>query len=147
MAGSTGPNLDPARRAVERLMDDECVVIRDASEGEDHTDDDELDQETGALVPPDGDVAEVYAGKCFISAPGGIGIGDRLRVEGGVSLTERVFQLSIPMDSPVLKRGDLVRVTASRRNSHLVDQEFRVRDSVESTFSVSHKWILERRTA
>lgn len=142
MATSNGPDLSPAKAAVERLMDDTCTITRNP----DGLADAELDQDTMELVDPAG-LTTVYGPnkKCSVSAPGGIGIGDATREQGGEQFVLRVYQVTIPLESAEVLKGDKVRIVSSRRDRLLVGQEFTVRDIVYGSMSVSRKLICEAR--
>lgn len=151
MATETGPDLSFAREQVEALMDDTCVIFLD-DEG---TEDDVLDEVTGELQPPADDTANVYdettlgyedrplEGRCKVTPQGNDN--PRYRNEAGEILSTRWYNGSIPWDSPLPVEGAILRVTSSRRDPELVDQEFRVREVVVSTFLVARRMVLEFR--
>lgn len=137
MATTTGPDLTPAVRAVERLMDDTCVIVRNPGGVQDAV----LNQVTGALVDPDSR-DPVYRGKCKI---GGTGLVLGSRTEGGVSFEGETLALSLPLDSPQLLEGDVVTMTSSRRDPQLKGQTFTVIRIIYSSMAVSRKVLVEAR--
>lgn len=115
----TGPNLEPGRKAMERLMEDTCVVSRDSS----GTNDDVFNQDTGVYTPPPNDVATVYTGKCLLSVQGNVG---REAGRGGGSFQIVGYKLQIPISGPTLEVGDWVELTGSRRDPANIGKRFQV---------------------
>lgn len=126
----TGPNLEPGRKALERLMDDSCVITRDPS----GTADDTFDQTTGAYTPPAGDVTTVYTGKCLLTAQSNVG---REANRGGGSYAVVGYKLQIPVAGPLLHVGDWVKLTSSRRDPAQVGKKFQVARPQYSTLTMT----------
>lgn len=151
MASTTGPKLDAGRRAVERLMDDACVITRPPLDG------------TGTLNTQTGNVetasdtmiynaastgedgrsladADVQGGMCMVSS-----FGERQpswRSEGGAIVLNENMALKIPVDAPLVKKGDEVWITSSRRDPQLVNNRYRIEAIVEKTFAISRRLIM-----
>lgn len=154
MATTHGPDLEAARKAVERLMDDTCAVYR----GVDDSSSDVLDPDTGVLVSAP--MVRIYPTQAMIDADpdmetlGGpvsfrtVGEGfttTQTRVQGGDAETYRMFNVRTPInDSPSFLEGDLMVCITSRRDPTLVDVQFVVREAMASSFSVSRKLLAER---
>lgn len=151
MASTTGPNLAPARVAVERLMDDSCEITRpNLGTGT-------LDEASGKILSPTPTViynqtttgeggrsladAENLGGMCSTSRP------DRRQAsfhESGGRIIGNASPIGkIPVDAPLIKVGDLYRITSSRRDPQLVGKVYRVAEVIFSTYSVSRRLVLE----
>ncbi len=139
MATENGPDLSSAVEAIEALMDDTCIIVRDP-EG---TLDSVLDEETGDLEEPDGQPVLVYEGKCKVSKSGNQ---MQYSAEAGRAVPVKAYSGSIPISAPFLPaEGDTLTVTSSRRDPELVDKRFRVSEVVVSTFAVQRRFDLEWR--
>lgn len=131
----TGPDLEAGRLAVEALMDDECVILRNA----DWHYDDEFDPDTGELAPPDPEWEELYAGPCKVRQ-----VSERDRREGGADLSTATHIGAIPVGGEEdIHRGDVLRVTDSRRDPLLIGREFTVRTIYYGTFTIQRRFGLE----
>src|SRR5688500_2162192 len=119
-------------------MDDTCTITHDAQS----TQDDTLNTTTGALAPPNPDTVVIYTGRCKVSP---MGASTAVAAEGGQPIRPRAYRGSIPWDSPMPSIGAILKVTSSRRDLELVDQEFIIMDVMQSTFLVSRRMVLERR--
>lgn len=139
MATETGPDLSSAVEAVEALMDDTCTISHDP-EGEL---DDMLDVDSGLLVQPFGTPGLVYSGRCKVSASH---TQMKYSEEAGRAVRIQAYSGSIPVGSPMPAEGDILKVTSSRRDPELVDQDFRVVDVIASSWAVQRKFGLERRS-
>lgn len=137
MATSTGPDLAPAKAAVERLMDDTCDIVRAVGPS-----DDTLNAVTGVLTSPVA-ATTIYSGRCKVSPQGDVQ--PREIDEGGDELTHRLFKLAIPLALAPVAIGDDVTITSSRRDQELVGMKLVVREVLQSTFAVSRRMIAERR--
>jgi len=123
-------NLAPAERAVTKLMTDDCTITRD-SEG---VGDDTWDDVLGTYTRPSPDESEIYSGKCMVlPTPLGSRPGQSAAVEDPGS---RELRILIPLDQVDVAIGDVVTVTASRRDPALVDRTFAVIGTVAQTFAV-----------
>lgn len=140
MSTTTGPNLAPAKAAVERLMDDTCTITRDP-QGED---DSQFDGNTGQLFADQGDPEPVWTGRCKVSSAGLIS-GTHGEQEGGATVNARIYEGAIPIDAPEILIGDVLTLESSRRDLLLVGKQFRVTDVRYGSFSVSRKFVLELR--
>lgn len=131
-------NLKPAERQVAKLMQDTCVIVRDAE----NRGDDVFDESTGLYTRPAGDDNEVYAGKCLVTPTP---LGGR-PVEGGVTPNpgEREYRALIPRTAPPIPTGSTFIVTASVLDPQLVDATFTVIGSTLSTMSVCRQIDLRR---
>ena len=126
----TGPNLEPGRKALERLMDDTCTVFRDSS----GTRDDVFDQTTGAYTPPPLDVVSVYSGPCLLTVQGNVG---RDANRGGGSFQIVGYKLQIPIAGPNLEVGDWVTLDSSRRDPAGVGKRFQIARPQYSTLALT----------
>lgn|GEM_PF-3571411 len=142
VAGTSGPNLAGARRAVEALMDDRCRVTAPVDPSSWVLD------ENLRLVPPPGAPA-LYEGP-FKFGPDG---GSQDRSVGGVQQAVVGQQLDFPVDravgdvvvpTPVFPAGTLVTVTACRRDPLAVGQTFEVREPVLKTMAVKRAFLADR---
>ena len=134
-------NFGPLRRLIESRMFDACTITRDPQ----GTDDDTLDQTTGALTPPGSDVSTVYAGKCVLypySERSG-----RVNPEGGRAYTEKVYTARIPWNSAQPKPGDVLTVTASANDAVLVGRPLRVMEVEISSVLTSRDLVVQDRSA
>lgn len=151
MASRTGPDLAPARAAVEALQDDACIITRGGTPV--------LNQATGKLEAAAG--ATVYSaatlgeggrsladtdgvgGRCSINYPSNAQVSHR--DEGGRQVLDATPEARIPLDAPVVLEGDILTVVSSRRDPQLVNKVFRVTDVTEKTFVVSRRLVLEHK--
>lgn len=132
-------NFGPLRRLIESRMYDTCTITRDTQ----GTDDDTLDQNTGALTPPSGDTTTVYTGKCVVypySQRRG-----QVDVEGSRIYAEKMYAARIPWSSPEPKIGDVLTVTASAHDAILVNRPLRVVEMDMSTFLTSRDMVVQDR--
>lgn len=127
----TKPNLEPGRKKLEALMVDACTIVRDDSQEFD----DVLNVDTLELVPPDHDDDYVYRGKCVV-IPNNQYTGV---VIGGVLEQVRSHDLMIPLAAPELAAGDVVTVVSCVRDGQLVNKQFAVTDTTQSTFAVARR--------
>lgn len=130
-------DLTEATTIVEQLMDDECVITRNAVGTRDET----VNEVSGRREVPAGQPTTVYTGKCkmrneFITATTREGGQDR-------ALTRYVF--GIPISAPTLRAGDLVKITVSKRDAAKVGQTFRVIEPTFKTFAVQKRFNCELR--
>lgn len=125
-------NLDAARRALERLMDDQVTITRDPQQ----TDDDTFDQATGQYTPPVGDVTTVYTGKALVSGRANVGTQGN-RAGGSFQVVD--YTLQIPIAAPALRAGDWVQVTSSLRDSTQVNKKFQIVAPIGGTLVFTRK--------
>lgn len=139
MSTTTGPSLEPARRAVEKLMDDVLKVTRNPSGEDDSTLDDE-----GHLVEKA--PVDVYEGKGMVTvASSNVALPQKAE-EGGGYYVQMSYSAAIPIGADAeLLEGDLVVVLSSRRDPSLLTKVFYVHKIVGSTMAVSRKFQLEER--
>lgn len=122
-------------------MDDRCTITRDPTGNSDAV----LDPNTLKLTAPDpDDVGIVYSGACKVRSVG-LGTRDNYRDFGGQAVISSAYVGSIPLSAPVPSKGDLLRITASRRDPALVGRVFIVSELAYSTLSVSRRFLLELR--
>lgn len=145
MSTTTGPNLAPAKRAVEKLMDDTCTITVDEHGVLDGT----VDQDTGRLVKRDPHPGLIYDGPCKVRSEGLVS-GTHGAPEGGSTINPRIYTGAIPLDidgvlTPEIPVGAVLVVTSSRRDPELVGKEFRVGETRYGTMVVSRKFVLEFR--
>jgi hypothetical protein len=124
----------------DEIMDDECLVTRDAAGNTDNT----WDPETGEYDGPDDDT--IYEGKCYVS---GAGQQPQEDPEGGFDVNEVWYYLNIPLDVdgvevPSLKDGDKVTITSSLRNPHLLVGSWRVQVEQLGTHKIKQKVRMRR---
>lgn len=141
MATSTGPDLSFAEVAIERLMDDTCVITRDQGGTLTGT----LDRDTGTIV--DSDLALVYDGKCSVASTTVSSTSNR--EEGDSLIPETSYTVSLPLSylrfhpNAEPAQGDVVVVTSARRDPSLVNQGFKVGKILKRTMAVSRKMVVE----
>lgn len=131
-------DLTTARAAAETIMVDTCTITRDAQ----GTDDDTLNQATGALTPPVPDIITVYAGRCLVRPAENV---PRSVAEGGVAITASLYEASLPYSAPVVSPGDLLAVTACVWDPALVGRAFRVRQALVTGVNIRRKVLMEDR--
>lgn len=129
-----GPDLAGATRAVERLMEDACIITSDPG-----TNDDVLDTNTGVMSDPVAD-SVIYEGECLI-VPGGTQ--QRSELRGGVDAGVKWYTGLLPKESGVPARGSKLLVTESRRDPELVGKEFAIREVQVNGFLVIRQLGLE----
>lgn len=146
----TGPDLTGARLAIEKLMDDKCRIVRDV-EGDL---DDVLDEDTGLLAGPFGDTGIIYDdttlgdagrdldGRCTVTPADRV---PRIVESAGEPVMVQQYQASLPWDAPVIREGDTLEVTASRRDAQLVGVTLVVIEVFKTTYLISRKLLLEDR--
>jgi hypothetical protein len=121
MATSTGPNLTSARDAVERLMDDTCLIRRNELGVHDGV----LDPQTGRVLEP-ADATVVFTGRCKIKHRGE---GER----------QSMYEIGYPIGGLAPAEGDEVTITSARRDPKLVGLRLRIYEVVRGTFAIQHK--------
>jgi hypothetical protein len=110
-------NLGPAKRTVEKLLTDDLKLVRDRPGVEDDT----LDLDTGALVPPAEDEETLWEGLGAVLA-------DR---EDGT------YRVLLPMEAPLSEVGDHIDILSSVRDAQLVGKRVRVRNEPRGgTFAI-----------
>lgn len=133
-------DLTTARAATETLMIDACTVTYDAP----GADDDTLDQDTGALTPPDPDVVTVYAGPCHFHGAGRV---PNVVSEGGVAVSTSGYEAAIPSTADVPPPGAVFRLTACATDAALVDRSWRVKQTVVTSVNLRRLLVLEDRAS
>lgn len=131
MSTTTGPNLDAAKRAVERLMDDTCTIRRPRADA-----DRVLDRGTGEVTAPSR--PPYYDGPCMVKAVGSPGE----NYAGGNEKVYLRYEVTIPLTDNIANEpepGDIVDVTTSRRDFGLVGLRLRVMSAEFKTFAISRK--------
>lgn len=134
-----GPDLTLAAEKVTSLMDDTIVIRRDVED----TDDDTLNEATGAMSSPNPDATTVYNGPCMFRplAQGS----DRQLLEGGAARSLTRYRVALPLSAPEIKPGDVGIITASRRDPVAVGLTLRVTEKLEKTFAVNRSFVCEQR--
>lgn len=133
MTRTLGPDLAPAVAAIERLMDDDCVIARPGAP-------------TGRVNPTNGrpmlgPAGEVYAGPCLVASGNPT---DMPAERGGVVAPVDETNISIPLGAPLVPTpGDLVVITGSRRDPDLTGRVFKVLAIPYKSFAISRKLRVE----
>ena len=145
MATSTGPNLEPGRIAVEKLMDDTCDVYLPATP---HKQD--RDPETLRVLPATASRgARIYNnGRCKVKDATNNARGAPVAQEGGQMLVVSASQVDFPLgDVPAsgFPTGCTIVVRSSRRNRFLVGNEYIVREPVEKSLAVKYGVLADKR--
>lgn len=136
----TGPKLDSAMRAVERLMVDACKITHDLLGPADDT----LDPDTLEMHKPSPDAATLYEGACRVRVKdSGAGRG---REEGGEYVRVRTGTVKLPLDSPDIPPGAVVEITESTHDEALVGRFFVVVDVVSTTLAIQRTLNVVQRT-
>jgi hypothetical protein len=123
----------------DNLMDDDCIITRDAS----GVHDDAFDPETGEYVRPDGDDGIVYEGDCWVSRGGNQPMDQSV---GGTTQIEEAYYLNIPLGAAEVKDGDYIVIRASLRMQQLVGKTFRANIIEMGTFKIKQKVRMVRYT-
>jgi hypothetical protein len=126
--------LASGRRAIERLMVDECVI--EAVTGS------TTDLETGEVVDT---VEQVYAGRCRVqqAAPSA---SDQRVGEADLLMLTRVLQLPV-LASAGVRAGQRVRITACVHDPDLVGRRFTVRAEFAKSHATSRRVGIEEATS
>ncbi len=146
MSTLTGPNLNPGRIRLERLMDDTCVIVRNPLGLRDGV----YNAATRVVAPSATTVIydassigtgafglRPHNGKCKVSS-----LSDsqpRTLELAGTTIDARVYRFSIPVDTPPLSVGDRAFIMSSRRAPNMVGAEFIITEVITSTFAMSNK--------
>jgi hypothetical protein len=130
MTTSTGPDLSGAVAAFRALMDDTCTITRNLN----GLGGDVLDEETGQVVPR-GVPVEVYSGACLIGGPDATL--PNANTEGRVQVDPHYSSINLPVDAPVILKGDILVCTGSRRDPQLVGNEYWIRQVVQESLLIS----------
>lgn len=144
MATSTGPDLSFAETAVEQLMDDVCVILRDVGGDGDGT----LDYDTGKLT--DAAPVPVYAGRCSFSTSTLAEAAGEAEV-GGALVPKQSQAVSIPLSyvrahpEAEPQEGDVVLAVSARRDPGLVGSQFDVTRVLHKTMAVSRRILVKPR--
>lgn len=130
-------DVEGARRVVGHILDDQLEVWRDSAGRAD----DVLDETTGELVSPAPDEELVWEGLGAVTPLGRPAI--TKPVDGAVIVDPPTtdYQAVLPVDAPVLRRDDVIRVAGSvrpggPRDPQLVGRRFRISDQAVGTYSV-----------
>lgn len=125
----TGPDLTGAHAALERLMDDECVIRAEVAAGP------EYDPGTRSYTLPEG--ATLYDGPCRLvrAEPSDQEQGDAL---AAVAAPE----LSLPISADPIPAGSVVEITSSRWDAQLVGLLFRVEGQAVRSIAVDRRLLL-----
>lgn len=126
----TGPNLEPGRKALERLMEDTCKISIDPQS----TGDDSFNQESGQYTPPPDDVRTVYEGDCLLSGQANVG---REGNRTGGSFQIVGYKLQLPLSAPLIPVGAWVEITGSKRDPLSVGKKLQVAKPVYSTLTMT----------
>lgn len=113
-------NLDGARRSVNKLFLDKCVIVRDPEGAQD----DVYDEATMQMVPVTDDSKRIYTGKCAIT-PMDLQT-DRAKEYAGQEAADNSYRLSLPWNVPNVAIGDVITCTASKNDRTLQGRKFRV---------------------
>jgi hypothetical protein len=131
---ATGPDLSAGRAAVERLMDDTCIITADAG-----TADATVDPDTLQIIDPV--PAVLYDGKCYVSR---VALQPDETDLGETQVSRYVQQVKIPLSGPGYvvgerhpQRGDRVLITGVRRDPDLVGQSLLVTSTDQKSFAVA----------
>lgn len=131
-------DVDGARRAVERFLDDELLIWRDSG----GRSDDLLDESTGVLVARMPDATLIWSGRGVVMPVGRASVLTP-PVDGAAVVTpsRTDYQVVIPVTAPPLKPDDVVKVAGSARaagprDPQLIGRRFRVADATVGTFTV-----------
>lgn len=135
----TGPRLDSAKRAMERLMVDECRIDHDPQESTD----DVLEPDTLAMVKPFPDGKLLYEGKCGFRVRDSQG---RLYDEGGETIRSMRGKVKLPLDAPPIPAGAVVTCTRSQHDPELVGKEFVVIETESTSLAIQRKLVVVHRT-
>jgi hypothetical protein len=131
-------SLTRAQARVAAVFLDTCRVDRDLP----GVDDDELDEETGLLVPPADDDSTIYTGACAVLVDT-----DRVAQAAGSDMGQQPYpdrdphySALLPVTAPHLLAGDELTILTSQRDAQLVGRRFRViKDGPVTTFAVVRK--------
>lgn len=115
-----------ARSAAEWMMEDSCTITRDPLFVADST----LDTVTGVLTAPSPETIEIYDGPCTVT-PEAREQSDA--EEGAAPMVRSRYRATIPLSADEVVIGDVLTVTASVRDSLLVDASFVVHGATVST--------------
>ncbi|MEU5946310.1 DUF6093 family protein [Micromonospora sp. NPDC047465] len=130
--------LASGRRAIERLMVDECVI--EAVTGS------STDLETGEVVDT---VEQVYAGKCRVqqgASRGGVSAADTTVGEAHLLMLQWVLQLPV-LASAGVRAGHRVRITACVHDPDIVGRRFTVRAEFAKSHATSRRVGIEEATS
>ena len=122
---------------IDTLMDDTCTIVRNPLGAADSS----FDEDAGQLGTPATTV--VYAGKCKITS-----LRDSQPTtvpRTGFDQDQRMYRFGIPIVAPTIAVGDTVTILSSLRFPHMVGHTFAVRETVDGTFSVQQRVVVERR--
>ncbi|MER6127883.1 DUF6093 family protein [Streptomyces sp. NPDC001795] len=130
-------DVEGARRVVDRILDDKLEVWRDSASRTD----DVLDETTGRLVPSAPDEELVWDGLGSVMPLGRPALTQPVSGALAVEPPTTDYQAVLPVDAPVLRRDDVIRVAGSvrpegARDPQLVGRRFRVSDEAVGTYSV-----------
>lgn len=146
MATRNGPDLSFAQTTFRRFLDDTCKITRDAG-APNNTFDDVLDLSTGALteVTPGAGIVVIYNGACKFSPV--LTSEPRYALEGEGQEVKRNYTLGLPKEArPALVRvGDEVTITTSRRDPMSVGQVFYIKEFIVNSWAIQRKFIMELR--
>lgn len=126
--------LASGRRAMERLMDSECVV--EAVTGS------TTDPESGEITDT---YSEVYSGKCRVqqAAPSA---SDQRVGEASLLMVNRVLQLPV-VESTAVRAGQRVRMTKCPHDPGLVGRVFTIRAEFAKSHATSRRLGIEEATS
>lgn len=148
-----GPSLESGRRAVERLMEDTMIMVRDPRGAQDET----FSAATGQIGSPAGTRnsfitydetavgngqygSRALFGKCLV-----VSLRDsqpRFVTESLDQVDSRFMKIMFPIDAALPAIGDRCFVTQSRRSVDHVGRVYEVREVIQSTFPVAHTCVV-----
>ena len=125
-------DLSGVRRVVERLLDDQLQLWRDA----DGSSGDDLDEETGELRPGGQAAVPLWEGPGAIVRPGQLS--PLPPVDGVVASlpAATAYQALLPLSAPLVMIDDVLSVSRSARDEQLVGRRFRVAEVAVGTYAV-----------
>lgn len=123
-------NLDGARRSVDKLFLDRCVIVRDPEGARD----DVYDEATMQMVPATDDSKRVYSGKCVFTTKDLQS--NEAKEYAGQEATDATYRIALPWNVPDMAIGDVITCTASKYDKTLQGRKFRVTAVTRTSFLV-----------
>ncbi|MEW2300053.1 DUF6093 family protein [Streptomyces sp. NPDC006655] len=125
-------DLSGVRRVVERLLDDELRLWRDA----DGDSGDKLDEETGELRSAGQASVPLWEGSGAIVRPGQLSAVPPLDAMVASLPASTAYQALLPLSAPQARVDDMLSVSRSVRDVQLVGRRFRVAEVAVGTYAV-----------
>lgn len=125
-------DLSGVRRVIEKLLDDEIQLWRDADGASDNA----LDESTGELKPGGETTTPLWKSPGAIVRPGRLALTQPLDAVAASLPAQTEYQALLPLSAPLVRVDDVLSVSRSARDEQLVGRRFRAAEIAVGTYAV-----------